>query len=329
MGTFDPVGQGSEWGLYNVSHPTPDFETTFAFPAQGLDLAMTAAPVAWGKGRWPSVDWIGGELIQVRRMQDGDGLELVQVRQESDGQLLVTGFQDQHDAADWLRATLGWERRLPRFGDPVVEALGRRFPGLRPYAHGCSLAQALMTVIIGQGVTVQGGAVLERRVAALHSDGIAHAGRVFLPFPTAQQLAGTPVERLRATGLTGKRAEGIVQIARIALEGGIPSADDARNDPERTLVEVRNLPMIGPWSAAAALLWGIGSDDAHVTGDVALLRAVRQAYGDDDLTLKGLDVLADAWRPARAWAARLLWLNLLGPAQTDATEQALSIRSDK
>jgi 3-methyladenine DNA glycosylase/8-oxoguanine DNA glycosylase len=32
------------------------------------------------------------------------------------------------------------------------------------------------------------------------------------------------------------------------------------------------------------------------------------------MTLRELDRLAERWRPARGWAARALWLMLLGPA---------------
>ena len=286
---------------------------TFAFPADGLDLALTAAPVAWGKGRWPSVDWIGDELIQVRQNQTGDALAIIRVRQPDGATIVISGFSDRDAAETWLRRTLGWGRVPPRIDEPVIASLMERFAGFRPYAHG-ALDQALLTVIMGQGVTVQAGAVLEGRVAALHSEGVEIEGRRFVPFPRIEQLAETPVEQLRSTGLTGRRAEGIVKVARLILEGAIPSDDEVASDPDGSIARLKALPMIGPWSAAAALLWGISSDDAHVTGDVALLRAAKGAYNRPDLTLATLDQLAESWRPGRAWAARALWLDLLGPA---------------
>ncbi len=75
------------------------------------------------------------------------------------------------------------------------------------------------------------------------------------------------------------------------------------------------LPAVGPWTANSALLWGVGAPDAHPTGDVALLRAARAAFANPDLDLKGLDHRAETWRPARGWAARLLWTGLLGIAR--------------
>jgi len=300
----------------------------FEFPAHGLDLVVTAAPVAWGKGRWPSVDWIDGEFIRVQRTGDRGALSLVRVWQPAPSSLLVAGFDDERMAAEFLRRTLGWGSTPPQVGDPIIQRLLNEAPGLRPFAHG-SLEQGLMTVIIGQGVTVQAGAVLEGRVAAIHSSGIEFKGRVLRPFPTAAQIAETPVQRLRDTGLTWKRAEGMVAVARAALDGRVPSDEDARMNEAEAITRMRLLPMIGPWSANAALLWGLGADDAHVSGDVALLRAAKLVYDEPGLDLKSLDRLAEAWRPARAWAARVLWLKLLGPAPTNGAMTTFWASSDK
>jgi DNA-3-methyladenine glycosylase II len=76
--------------------------------------------------------------------------------------------------------------------------------------------------------------------------------------------------------------------------------------------ELLALPQVGPWTASSALLWGVGAPDAWPTGDVALLRAFKHALGDDGLTLKTMDPLAEPWRPHRGIAARLLWTNLFG-----------------
>ena len=78
---------------------------------------------------------------------------------------------------------------------------------------------------------------------------------------------------------------------------------------------------IGPWTVQSALLWGIAAPDAHPTRDVALLRAARVHY-PDVADLKDLDRVAERWKPYRGWAARLLWLDLLGYDGADATSSA-------
>lgn len=285
--------------------------TSFSIPSNGLDLRLTAAPVAWGKGKWPSVSWQSGRLDWCARIE-GEA-RLIQIGQPAPETLIVSGLTSEQSARDWLTRSLGWGRAVPSHGDPVLARIASEAPGLRPYANG-SLAQGIITSIIGQSITVQAAAVTESRVLSMFHPGISNGHRLLYPFPDLADLANAEPAQIRTSGVTWRRAEAIVAIARIALDGGLPTDDDARRDPDEAMRAVRALPLVGPWTAASALLWGLGADDAHPTGDVALLRAARRVYNRPEMTLRDLDRLAEAWRPWRGWAARLLWLELLGPA---------------
>ena len=285
--------------------------TSFSIPANGLDLRLTAAPVAWGKGKWPSVSWQCGRLDWCA-VAEGEA-RLIQVAQPSPESLPVAGLPSEQSAREWLTRSLGWGRTTPEHSDPVLARIASNAAGLRPYASG-SLAQGIITSIIGQSITVQAAAVTERRVLSMFHPGISNGDRLLYPFPDLADLANAEPAQIRPSGVTWRRADAIVAIARIALDGGLPSDDAARRDPDEAMRAVRALPLVGPWTAASALLWGLGPDDAHPTGDVALLRAAKRAYDRPDMILRDLDKLAEAWKPWRGWAARLLWLDLLGPA---------------
>ena len=288
--------------------------TDFIIPSEGLDLALTAGPVAWGKGKWPSTDWRAGTLFWCETV---DSIPvLIRAEQPSPEFLIVSGFPAEDQANAWLERSLGWRRTVPTYDDPIIAAIAKRFPGMRPYSNG-SLAQGVITSIIGQSISVQAAAVTEARVASMFHAGVSNGHRTLYPFPRLEELADATSAQIRTSGVTWRRAEAIVAIARIALDGGLPTDEQARSDPDATIAAIRGLPLVGPWTAASALLWGIGADDAHPTGDVALLRAAKQAYGRPEMTLRDLDALAEAWRPWRGWAARLLWLSLLGPAPTE------------
>jgi 3-methyladenine DNA glycosylase/8-oxoguanine DNA glycosylase len=288
--------------------------TDFIIPSVGLDLAQTSGPVAWGKGKWPSTDWRAGTLYWCETIDPV--LTLVRVVQPASDLLSVSGFSSEIQVNAWLERSLGWRRAVPSYDDPTIAEIASRFPGMRPYSNG-SLAQGVITSIIGQSISVQAAAVTEARVASMFHAGLSNGHRVLYPFPRLEELADATAAQIRTSGVTWRRAEAIVAIARIALDGGLPTDEQARLDPDATISAIRGLPLVGPWTAASALLWGIGADDAHPTGDVALLRAAKQAYGRPEMTLRDLDVLAEGWRPWRGWAARLLWLSLLGPAPTD------------
>jgi len=288
--------------------------TDFIFPSEGLDLAQTAGPVAWGKGKWPSTDWRSGTLFWCETIDSVPGL--IRAEQPSREFLRVSGFPTEIQASAWLERSLGWRRPVPTCDNPTIADIAKRFPGMRPYANG-SLVHGVITSIIGQSISVQAAAVTEARVASMFHEGVSNGHRVLYPFPRLEELADATAAQIRTSGVTWRRAEAIVAIARMALDGGLPTDEQARLAPDATMTAIRGLPLVGPWTAASALLWGIGADDAHPTGDVALLRAAKQAYGRTEMTLRDLDVLAEAWRPWRGWAARLLWLSLLGPAPTE------------
>jgi DNA-3-methyladenine glycosylase II len=65
---------------------------------------------------------------------------------------------------------------------------------------------------------------------------------------------------------------------------------------------------IGPWTADVYLLFCLGHRDGFAAGDLAIQEAARHAFG---LTARPkpaeLQVMAEAWRPWRGVAARLLW----------------------
>lgn len=195
------------------------------------------------------------------------------------------------------------------FSDPVIARLSANLPGLRPLADG-GLWEGLVTSITGQAVSLHSAAAFQRRLCTMFSQPVHAHGREFLALPTADQVADASPERIKSIGLTGKRAQGLIAVAREVADGHVhePTAES----PESWMRDLCQLPMVGPWTAASALLWGVGHPDVYPKGDVALLKAARLAYDDSGMTMKELDALSEAWRPQRAIAARLLWTNLLG-----------------
>lgn len=197
------------------------------------------------------------------------------------------------------------------FTDPVIANLSRKFPALRPLNDG-GLWEGLFTSITGQAVSLHSASAFQRRLCEMLGLQFQSHNRAFWTLPSAESVAETPLERIRSVGLTTKRAQGLIDVAKEVSAGNVvaPEADAA----EPWMQALKALPMVGPWTAASSLLWGVGHVDVYPQGDVALLRAARYAYDDDGMTMKDLDRLSEGWRPQRGIAARLLWTNLLGPA---------------
>ena len=280
----------------------------------GFSLAETCGPVAWGEGRWPGQDWIDGRLIWVG--QDVDGVITREASQPAirEPVVVVRSNRSAHDDIEWAERVLGTRRVPPTPCDPVVHAISDSYPGMRPMSDG-SVFEGLVTAIVGQSISVQAAAVTQRKLCALFSEPTELRGRHFWPMPSARQLAGADSATVRLSGVTQRRADGIVAIARIGCEGGLIGEQAALADEEAALAALIALPQVGRWTAESVLLWGLGVDDAYPIGDVALLRAARLAYGRPELTHAEMNTLSEGWRPGRSWAARWLWLYLFGPAR--------------
>tara|TARA_B100000676_G_scaffold287590_1_gene318296 strand:+ start:7571 stop:8326 length:756 start_codon:yes stop_codon:yes gene_type:complete len=122
----------------------------------------------------------------------------------------------------------------------------------------------------------------------------------------SETVLAVSVERLRELGLTrakGRAFHGIAEASGTGLFAALPALND--DEARKALVA---LPGIGPWTAEVYLLACLARADAWPAGDVALRAAAGRAFGIDPRpTQKDLETMAEAWRPWRAVAARLLW----------------------
>lgn len=131
--------------------------------------------------------------------------------------------------------------------------------------------------------------------------------QAFDPFdPTSIRKARR--ERLQRLGLSLPKIRALKAIAKAIEQGSLDlsaleffPADQAH----AALVAVHG---IGPWTADIYLLFCLGHADAWPAGDLALQEAARLAFGFPERpNAKVMVELAEAWRPWRGVAAKLLW----------------------
>ena len=278
-------------------------------PPDSFSLALTSAPVTWGAGRWPNASWEDGVLTVVGWFKDQIGWRTVS--QEPGGNLLITGNDDALTLRKWAADALFRPLAIDT-DDSVIVDLHRKFVGMHVH-HANSLWEGLLSSVIGQGVSLAAAGIAATKLGALVGDEVTVNGKTFLPLPRPQDLAGLAASDLRYSGLTGARNATIVGLAESVLDGTLAiDGQETVWTPER-LTALRG---IGTWTAVSARIWGLGDDRYHPTGDAALLRAARLAYGHPTMTYQELDELASKWGARPASAARLLWTNMFGaPAE--------------
>ncbi len=178
----------------------------------------------------------------------------------------------------------------PRFG-ALITAAGR--PRLRRRPDGFA---GLAAIIVAQQLsTASAGAIWGRLAAA------------FDPLEHTALLRARPA-RLARLGLSTPKIRALKAIARSIERGELPLAMLADLAPEAAHATLTAIHGIGPWTADIYLLSCLGHADAWPAGDLALQEAARVAFGlATRPSAKEMQALAEAWRPWRAVAARVLW----------------------
>jgi DNA-3-methyladenine glycosylase II len=173
----------------------------------------------------------------------------------------------------------------------ILAVAGR--PPLRRRPDGFA---GLAAIIVAQQLsTASAGAIWGRLEAA------------FAPLEPVAILRARPA-RLARLGLSAPKIRTFKAIARAVDRGelALPALAELPADTAHaTLTAVHG---IGPWTADIYLLSCLGHADAWPAGDLALQEATRLAFTlPARPSAKEMQAIAEAWRPWRAVAARILW----------------------
>lgn len=162
----------------------------------------------------------------------------------------------------------------------------------------------LAVSIINQQLSQKVADIIEERVAKLTPPPFAPEG-----------MARVSAAKLRAAGLSERKAGYLRELARRALGGALPLADFPRMADEEIIESLVAAPGIGRWTAEMFLMFALGRPDVVSPGDGALQRAALNIYGKK-FRGNGAEVLQKAsekWRPYRTVGCRYLWESLKPP----------------
>jgi DNA-3-methyladenine glycosylase II len=194
-------------------------------------------------------------------------------------------------------------REFLRKADPVLARLIDARPDFRPRAWLDELPPldafgTLVFQIAGQQLSVSSTRAIIRHLED-HFDG---------HMPSAAEVLAADPRVLRQSGFSARKGETIRALAERFADGRL--SDEALaamtdDEVEATLTEV---PGIGPWTARGFLLVALDRPDVFLSGDLALRRAIRRAYGFDHLpTEEEVAEVSDRWRPYRSLAVSYLF----------------------
>ena len=160
---------------------------------------------------------------------------------------------------------------------------------------------ALVRAITQQQIATPAARAIHRRLRAALGDDVTPARMLTLQVP-----------ELRAVGLSGRKAESLLDLAAKTLDDTVdldPThlADQSDEEIVGRLSTVRG---IGKWSAEMFLMFQLLRLDVWPTGDLAVRKGYALAWNVEVPTPKQLDVAGEAFRPYRSVAAWYCWAAL-------------------
>jgi DNA-3-methyladenine glycosylase II len=190
-----------------------------------------------------------------------------------------------------------------RRADPVLRRLIDREPTFDPRIELDELSQMDIFGVALLQVTGQQLSVASTRRTI---------GRIKLLFdghlPTPSELLGVEAIQLRAAGLSRRRVETLRDLAARLTDGRLETDALALLSDDGFVSALTAIPGIGPWTAQGVLLVALQREDVALPGDLALRKAIRDAYELDGLpSEQEVVAIAQKWRPFRSLAASYLF----------------------
>jgi DNA-3-methyladenine glycosylase II len=126
--------------------------------------------------------------------------------------------------------------------------------------------------------------------------------------PSPQELLAVDPQELCTAGMSTRKGGTLRALAERFVDGRLSDNSFERMTDEEIEAVLTQVPGIGPWTAHGFLIVALDRPDVLLSGDLALRRTVRHAYGFDHLPTEDEMVqVAERWRPYRSLAVGYLF----------------------
>lgn len=185
--------------------------------------------------------------------------------------------------------------------DPCLAKLIEELePFVIDVASADSPYEVLMESIAYQSISGKAAATIFGRIKALGSNGRP---------PTPAQMLKLPARKLRKAGLSGAKVLAMKDLAQKAIEGIVPTHEEALRLSDEELVErLVSVRGIGAWTVEMFLIFRLGRPDVLPIHDLGVKKGWSVAYGKTHMpTPRELLKFGETWRPYRTVASWYMW----------------------
>lgn len=185
--------------------------------------------------------------------------------------------------------------------DRVMNRLIPQHPTARLQSRGDAFV-TLARSVVGQQISVKAAQSVWERFAAL-----AEASGGLAPAP----VEGLCVEQLRSVGLSQRKAEYILDLARHFAGGVVHAERWAEMADEAIIEELVGIRGIGRWTAEMFLMFHLLRPNVLPLDDLGLIKGISLNYfSGESVSRAEAREVAQAWAPFRSVATWYLWRSL-------------------
>lgn len=193
---------------------------------------------------------------------------------------------------------------------PELTGLTKKFAGLHIFQDPDPF-ECLVKLIVAQQITTSFAADLTRNLIEAVSETVVYGHQLFFVFPSASQLAELGVGDLAKRKFSGRKAEYVIDFARLVHERKINLPALRNLSDEAVMDKLLKIRGVGPWTANCFMLFGLGRKDLVPASDIAIQKAAQRVYGLSRRPAKSEVIqLAEEWSPVGSYVSRYLWETL-------------------
>jgi len=182
------------------------------------------------------------------------------------------------------------KRLIPRFGETRLQSRGDAFT-------------TLSRSIVGQQISVKAAQSVWERVSALQGTRVAKL--------KPEVVRALPVQTLRAAGLSARKAEYLLDLARHFDDGQVHVGQWADMSDEDIIDELIGIRGIGRWTAEMFLIFHLMRPNVLPLDDLGLLKGISHNYfSGEPVSRAEARELGESWAPFRSVATWYLWRSL-------------------
>lgn len=311
-------------------------KSSFAIiPAPPFDFALTASYAVYFRGRYGTDSFENGVFRRLLDIQGSLCLVSVSSKGTIDSPALTLEINGANINAEIVEEAgkiaarlLGTTEDLHPFyqmagKDISLAKLVRGLYGLH-LPQTASVFEAIVLAVLGQQISAVVAMKLRTSLIQTYGKALEVDGETYHTFPRPERLAEAGIERLRAIGLSNRKAEYIDGISR-KVAGKELNLEALRSLPDDAVIEtLTGIRGVGAWTANWLLIRALGHSDGFPASDLALMRMVGTITGKDSpFTPAEAEEYSRRWSPYRSFgtgylfaAARSGRMELITPDRT-------------